>query len=1319
MSTTLLRHVTLCAGIVLYIVAAPAMAQVLEPEALQRKQEDQQRARTMTRDLLGGVLDVQLRQLEENGLSNQEIYRDIKLMRQNLNHLVETEMSKVVDLLVEAQKLPKEKREAVFVEARQQIRNVVRQLAIERQNLLKRLKIAELAEQVRRLIRHETVVQTATKGLPAEPRARQEALTLKAIEDQRDVKELFLHLVDTMVDMKSWSGMLAMAAADGLRILKAADVGKHLDGAGRQLQAVKYEAAYDEQEHVIKGLKELLRVIERAQGTLNSEKMASIDRLRALVDKQKQLRDETKKLAENQQPPAELVEQQSQIQKEIAQLQDSIRDNPKADTHIQQAETAALDAAANLLDDKSEQAIADQGRVLGNLAALEIALKEQAKQQTGNKSANELAEAAKALTETKTALVEAQKKQDAAEKKAEQNAQSAAPEAKAAAEIVQQAMDKFDLPASVESALADATAAEKEAAKNLETAVPEKATAVEEKALAKAGDALDRAMATVDAAIADAERQESAVKIGELARAAEVLERAAAEERAIAKDAAELARSDEAQKPKMAEMAKDLADRQADIKAIAEKAAEALAQTAPAASKDAAAGAKSADESGTELKAVADEKAADPKAAAMQAAGAATASAQKLADAAKEIRKEIISTAKELASKAAAQAEKLAEARTAVEKAVDLIPSNDKVAQLEAAKDQLDTALQEQAKAQGKPEAAAAMELVKQIGNALDAQDAATTAAVASETGNGSELKATTKQEEVAEKSQAAAESAAKRPQAETAKSEGKPDALAQALGDAQQAAAQAAKQTLDGNQPAAEASRKATEAALKNAMELAKVESAAANKAAPTGKPDKQAQTKAAESAAAAQAMAAKATPDAGADVAPAAAATEAADRALAGGSDQAPAAQSKAAAALQDAGQKLDAAIQKAATEQAKALAQQAKDNSALADQVAKVDPAAADAVDVAADSAKAGSEAHGSPQQMAAAANTAELALEHAAADLGAKEQEVRRDKAIAESIADLAKDQQTAADVIADQAANLEKMAAVPGQGDAPMATQQSAAQKLSDAQQQFADTQRATGQGAVELSGQTEVANPPLREALEMASNLPTTDLPSAMLPESALANGEVAPSADGHPLAEGQPVPADPPANGDSPAAAEGSGAPAAGRAAQGTPATGKPNGLGTGFVPQSPQLTAEMMAGAKAQKAAQQALAQQLPMSQNPSQNQALPPSQTSDAQEGQLLPGEHANSSKLTRKDGAATKNQKVKDGAIEKQPEGTDATGKMSTKMREKEESILAKQLKDEAWFAKLPPELRKSIRAGAGQKPPRAYEERLKKYFQSVD
>ena len=1315
MSTIQWRQVVICALIVFFNGGQFLVAQVLEPEALQRKQEDQQRARTLTRDLLGGVLDVQLRQLDENGLSDQEIYRDIKLMRRNLNHLVETEMSKVVDLLAEAQRLPVDKREAAFVEARQQIRTVVRQLAVERQNLLKRLKIAELAEQVRRLIRQQTVVQTATKGLPTETQTRQEALTLKTIEDQRDVKELFLHLVDTMVDMKSWSGLLAMASADGLRILKAAEVGKHFDGAGRQLQAVKYTAAYDEQELVIKGLRELLKVIERTQGALNSEHMASIDRIRALIDRQKQLREETKSLTDNQRPSAEMVERQSDLQKEIAKLTEGVRDNAKADSHIQQAEAAALDAATNLLDSKLEQAMADQGRVLGNLAALELALKDQAKQQTRDKSANELANAVKALHEAKAMVLEAQKKQDSAESKAETDAQSAAPETKQVAEIAQAAMDKFELPAAVENALGETAQSANEATKNLETAAAEKATAVEEKALKKSGDALDRTMATIDAALADAQRQESAVKIGELARAAEVLERAAAEERAIAKEATSLSQADQAAGAEASDKAKDLAERQQDVKAIAEKAAEALAQTAPAAAKDATEGAAKAKQSEADLHAVAENRGADIKTAATQAAAAAMESSQKLTDAAKEIRKEIVATAKDLAARTSAQAERIADARAAVEKAIDDLPSQDKVAQLEAAKDQLGNAMQEQAKAAGKPEAAIAMELVEQIANSLDVQDAASAAATAAESGLGSELKATTKQEEVAEKAHAAAATAAKRPQAQAAKAQGKQDPLAQALNEAQQAAAQAAKQTLDGDQSSADASRNAAEAALKQALTLAEAEATAATEAPSSAPLDQQAQAKATAATKGAEMLAAKVSAEAGADINPASMATDAAEQTLSSNSEQAPAAQAKAVDELKKAGKKLDAAIQKAAADQGKALVQQSKENTMLADRIAGIDPAAADAIDAAATAAQVGADAQDSPRQMAEAANTAELALEQAAADLGAKEQEIRRDQAIAESVANLAQGQQSAADMIAKQAAQLENMAT--GTSDSASDADQESAQLLSDAQQQFADSQRATGQGAVELSGQTEVANPPLREALELASKLPAIELPNGMLAEAMLPEGPLVP-ADGQLAADGQPVSGDDQPTGDAQSLTAQADSKVPGQPQTGNPANKNPANLGTGFVPNSPQLTAEMMAGSKAQLAAQKALGQQLPLSQQ-SKEKKLPMAQDADVDQGKPIASEHADSSKLTKKEGTATTNQKVKDGAIEKLPEGTDALAKSSNKGREKEENTSARQLKEEAWFAKLPPELRKSIRAGVGQKPPRAYEERLKNYFQSVD
>src|SRR5581483_334766 len=141
------------------------IAQTIDVEVLRRKQEAQQRARDMARELVSGILDVQLQQLEENGLQELPLYRDISQMRSNIDGLVEAEMNTVVTLLLKAQEQPAKERETTFVAARQKIRDVVVRLTIERQNLLRRLKAAELAAQVKRLIGLEMVVLNTTDTL--------------------------------------------------------------------------------------------------------------------------------------------------------------------------------------------------------------------------------------------------------------------------------------------------------------------------------------------------------------------------------------------------------------------------------------------------------------------------------------------------------------------------------------------------------------------------------------------------------------------------------------------------------------------------------------------------------------------------------------------------------------------------------------------------------------------------------------------------------------------------------------------------------------------------------------------------------------------------------------------------------------------------------------------------------------------------------------------------------------------------------------------------------------------------------------------------
>jgi len=45
--------------------------------------------------------------------------------------------------------------------------------------------------------------------------------------------------------------------------------------------------------------------------------------------------------------------------------------------------------------------------------------------------------------------------------------------------------------------------------------------------------------------------------------------------------------------------------------------------------------------------------------------------------------------------------------------------------------------------------------------------------------------------------------------------------------------------------------------------------------------------------------------------------------------------------------------------------------------------------------------------------------------------------------------------------------------------------------------------------------------------------------------------------------------------------------------------------------------------------------------------------------------------------------------------------------------------ARRAREEAWFAKLPPEVRAAIRANSQRRPPRGYEERLQRYFKNLD
>src|SRR5690606_312600 len=96
-------------------------AQVVPIEELRTKQETQQRAAELARELVLKLLDVQLQQPEENGLTDRPLYHDVRTMRQNIDGLIDAEMRDVVTLLLHAQTAPAERRDEAFLAARNKI----------------------------------------------------------------------------------------------------------------------------------------------------------------------------------------------------------------------------------------------------------------------------------------------------------------------------------------------------------------------------------------------------------------------------------------------------------------------------------------------------------------------------------------------------------------------------------------------------------------------------------------------------------------------------------------------------------------------------------------------------------------------------------------------------------------------------------------------------------------------------------------------------------------------------------------------------------------------------------------------------------------------------------------------------------------------------------------------------------------------------------------------------------------------------------------------------------------------------------------------
>jgi hypothetical protein len=1232
---------------------------------LRSRQEAQQRARTMAKELVSSVLEVQLQQLEENGLKELPLYRDIEGMRENLSKLVDAEMAQVVDLLAKAQQGDKATRDQSFKDARRLIRDVIVRLSYERQMLLRRLKTAELAAQTKRVIELQTKTHDVTKGLPDQPQAQRETAALQTIEDQRDVAELVVQLIDSLGDVSRWDGPVGAAAAEGLKLLNTASVGKELDQAEKRLESTSYAEATTSQQAVIRGLQQLLAKLEATRGLLDADRDASLAAVREVFEKQEQLRDQTKQAAAAKSDPEKLVAQQNDVAQDLRKLAEALADNADVRELVEQARAAATEARTDLFESKLPEAMADQDKVLANLAEVAERLAADSSPTENNRSAEEMKALVRDLEAAKNEMAAIQKQQAEASRSAKKpEAESTRKQEQAVAEALSKLAEKKELPQSVESKLAAAAEAVRNAEKAAQEAAkqPQDAAATEEMQgeVAKADDAVEMAAAEVNMALADAKRQTEAVKIGELARAAEVLERAAAAERQVAR-AAKAAAEDEGMK---ADDAKALASKQQTINDIAANVAKGIDRTAPKAAEQL----KHAMESGKAAQRDLEDAAQKPgeplKAAANKAADQADQTASKLQQAAAAIRKEIGATAKELAKESAKQREQVAAVRDDVMQALPddaAAAQTDKLQRLAQAAAKVREAQTAQADAMqsDKPESKPSNAGVPPAGGKEPAK-------AGTPTSPQSEPKVAAKAEKVPN-----------------------PD-------DPKPA-----------NSPSKAGPAKPEAAATKNTP----------------AKADASEQRKVTEATQAAKKLAAEDVPAADAALASAEkSSSDAEKQAAKGDGEKAKASQEATQKALAQAAKAIGAEMDKLAEVAAEEQAQQNAKANELAGKAATVDAPATAALQSAAKS-KPSADKNAKPmaEQMAEARGDAQRALERAAASLAAREQRVLRDQAIAEAIARMAEEQQHAVEELT--AAAKAGQPAPPKDGKP--AKNSPAPAMPAAAQAQFAQTQRATGQGAAEVAEQSEIANPPLREALQQAANLlgeaPPMAPGEAGQPAGDAVAGQPMPS-ESSPAGQGKPAPGSGGSKPTSPAKTNAAASPS--QAASGSPSgdADAPSpafdaSLGTGFVPNSPELTAQMIAGAAAGQPGQ-------PGAEGKGTAQGKPgqPSQANAAGESET-PNQGETSATATgagsTKGGQFGQNKAVKNGPPEAAAESQRNRDSRTADGGNRDADSAGQPFAEEPWFTKLPPDLRKAIRARSQRPPPRGYEQRLQRYFESLD
>lgn len=569
----------LCIATGFLTITVSVQAQEPDTGSLRRKQYSQQQAQVLTRQLVSRVLDLQAAQLKQNGLTEVPIYTDIIQMRENLDELVRNEMQGVVQKLMVAQESEGQARVDAITEARVEVRQVLLALMAERQRLYRRMRLARLHAQVRELIVVQEKVSTETRNLPGLPMQSRDTAALANLSRQVDAEGMFRQLEAVLSDMRSWGGSLASSAIASQQILGDSGAKDELGDALKSIREGRYSGAAVHQDAFVAALYKILEGLEQAQGLADNSLESTMNQVEQLRAEQAQLQEETRQTELTTDKADELSRKQESVQRKLEQLAQSMVKQPQTATALDEATQLASEAVAELFEADQQAAVEKQEEVLAKLDSLKEELLQQAVPPSVA-SADERAKQIEALEDAQSDLQAALENQTAAEATFANNPQqtnAVAQKERDAGEKLEEATQTENLPESVKPMIAEARAEASQAAATALTAEADQKEATA-KTLHEATESTRQALENVASTLADARRQQLATKIGELARAAEALDRAAAAQQEITRNAAKVANDPQQAVPEEMEALKRT---QSDIAAVANRVAEGTKETAP------------------------------------------------------------------------------------------------------------------------------------------------------------------------------------------------------------------------------------------------------------------------------------------------------------------------------------------------------------------------------------------------------------------------------------------------------------------------------------------------------------------------------------------------------------------------------------------------------------------------------------------------------------------------------------------------------------------------------------------------------------------